>query len=215
MDILTIILACSLHFDDDLVAALVHKVSSDNPFLVGDLVTLETHDHLTTIVEAKAAVQDILRHGGRPAVGLLGIPVTWASRYGRSPDELFDACTNIAVGTAALSEYASQCSPRRRGSGLSKQVQHPSRRALERQRRCILRRLGDDLGASGFVEAVLPEISSVRSAQRDGDKDPPPASSSIVAPIDSESSAGQTTAAPVSGPTVTPLPTAQSVPRAR
>jgi hypothetical protein len=214
MDILTIVLACSLHFDDDLVVALVHKVSSDNPLLVGDLVSLETHDHLTTIAEAKAVIQDILRQGGRPAVGLLGIPVTWAARYGRSPDELFDACTNIAVGSAALSEYASQCSPRHR-PGTSKEVRHPSRRALDRQRRCILRRLGDDLGASGFVEAVLPEISSARSAQRDSDKDPPPASSSIAAPLDSESSAGQTAAAPVASPTVAPLPTAKSVPRAR
>ena len=180
MDILTIVLACSLHFDDQLVTALVHKVSNDNPLMVGDLVTLTTHDHLTSEDQAKAVVDDIIKHGGRPAVGLLGIPTTWAARYGRTPGELFDGCTNIAVGTAALSEFAHQCSPRHR-SGRRRTA---SGRTLNRERICILSQLGDALGASGYGDAVLAEIATRRDRSADLDTDPPAATSPIDISLD-------------------------------
>jgi len=184
MDILTIVLACSLHFDDQLVTALVHKVSNDNPLLVGDLVTLTTHDHLTSVEAARAVVDDIIKHGGRPAVGLLGVPIAWAARYGRTPDELFDSCTNIAVGTAALSEYARQCTPHRSRETTPGKPRTPSRRTLDRQRACILEQLGDALGASGYVTAVLAEIASRRERQADVSTDPPAATSAIDVPLD-------------------------------
>lgn len=43
MDLLTVILACSLHPDDRLVEAFVRKVSDANPLFLGDFVSLATH----------------------------------------------------------------------------------------------------------------------------------------------------------------------------
>jgi|GEM_PF-3125021 len=224
MDILTIVLACSLHFDDQLVTALVHKVSNDNPLMVGDLVTLTTHDHLTSVAEAKAVVDDIIKHGGRPAVGLLGVPTTWAARYGRTPDELFDACTNIAVGTAALSEFAHQCSPPHR-SGKRRAA---SGRALDRERICILKELGDALGASGYVDAVLTEIVTRRARPADVVTDPPAATSPIDISLDDthvfaqapstitrSAAPSRTTSRPLSGSPANHAPPQPSLPTAR
>lgn len=210
MDILTLVLACSLHFDDQLVTALIHKVSDDNPFLVGDLVTLKTLDHLTSIDQARAAVAEILIHGGRPAVGLMGVPISWAARFGRTPDELFDACTNISVGSAALSTYAHQCSPHAvlRPATRRRPDARLSPRRLVRLRSCILRRLGDDLNAVGYVDAVLAEIATRASQPADDGSDPPGAASPILPPDDDY----RTPPGPT--PTAAPLPTAQST-RAR
>jgi hypothetical protein len=201
VDLLTIVLACSLHFDDELVLALVRKVSNDNPLLVGDLVTLTTHDSLSTVADAQAAVEDILKHGGRPAVGLLGVPITWAARYGRQPKDLFDSCVNVAVGTAALSEYAALCLPRPAKAAKKRARPPASPRALAAQRTCILRHLGDDLGASGYVDAVLSEIAARRTTPRASDLDPPAAMSSIDAQGEDDAHA------PASSPiAVTPAP---------
>ena len=70
MDSITaLILACSLHFDDRLVQAFVSKVSEANPYFVGDLATVTSHDNAKSIPEAMLLVEEITRHGGRPAVG--------------------------------------------------------------------------------------------------------------------------------------------------
>jgi hypothetical protein len=48
MDVVTLILACSLYPDDALVRALISDQSQDNPYFVGDLATLKTSDRLTS-----------------------------------------------------------------------------------------------------------------------------------------------------------------------
>ena len=83
MDILAIILACSLHPDDQLVRALIDVQSGGNVYFVGDLATLQSKDSLGSVEEALRVADDIRQYGGRPAVGLLGVPLDWASRYGR------------------------------------------------------------------------------------------------------------------------------------
>lgn len=184
MDILTIVLACSLHFDDELVTALIHRVSNDNPLLVGDLVTLETRERLSSVPEATAAVADILKRGGRPAVGLMALPVTWAARYGRDPEDLFDSCTNVSVGTAILSEYDHLCRTRDRAhTATARRGRHAAKFDRERSRTCILRHLGSDLGVTGYAEGVKQEIASRRLRPPDAIGEPLPAQSPIV-PLD-------------------------------
>jgi hypothetical protein len=104
MDVLAIILACSLHPDDRLVRTLVDVQSDGNRFFVGDLRTLNTNDSLRSAENALRFAEDLRRHGGRPAVGLLGVPLEWSERFGRAPIELFDACTNVSIATAAFSD---------------------------------------------------------------------------------------------------------------
>ena len=105
MDVLlTLILSCSVHLDDSLVEALAYKLSIGNQYFVADLTTLNTYDTARTPSDALRLVEAIKAAGGRPAVGYMSVPLDWAARFGRQPDDLFDGCTNIAIGTAMLSD---------------------------------------------------------------------------------------------------------------
>jgi hypothetical protein len=203
MDAITaLILTCSLHWDDELVRAIVHKASVDNPYFVGDTVTLTTHDHLATDDAALKIVDDIVNHGGRPAVGLMALPITWATRYGRTTADLFDACINISVGTAVLSEHAAECGPRRRRNGAATDAspRPPRGRALNRQRVCILTKLDDDLGVRGYPDAIMQEITARAQQRRDRHVDSPPASAPLVSPDEQPPRSPDVSAAPTPPP---------------
>lgn len=178
MDVLlALILSCSVHPDDHLVEALAAKLSLDNQYFVGDLSNLNTYDNAHSVTDAKKIVDAILAKGGRPAVGYLSVPVTWASHFGRTVDQLFDGCTNIGVATAMLSEFDRSCTigPRHRP--------HAKRHSRPRRGRpgvntpiryCILRHLETELAITGIVEHVLPEAARLDTAPPDPDVDAPP-----------------------------------------
>jgi hypothetical protein len=79
-DLLAIVLACSLHPDDALVTTLVDVQSEGNVYFVGDLKTLKSRDWLRSAEAALQYSDELRAQCGRPAVGLLGIPLDWASR---------------------------------------------------------------------------------------------------------------------------------------
>jgi hypothetical protein len=169
MDLLAVILACSLHPDDALVRTLVDVESSGNVYFVGDLATLKTNDSLKSAEAALRFAEDLRRHGGRPAVGLLGVPLEWAGRYGRAPIELFDACTNVAVATAAFADYHRRCSAVRPRSGhRSAATGHPGRRrdaAALSLRYCVVSRYARDLGLAIAPATTLQRLISERGWQ--------------------------------------------------
>lgn len=181
MDVLlALILSCSLHADDDLVLALASTLSQGNQFFVGDLSNLETYEGAKSGVEALRIATKVKAAGGRPAIGYLALPLEWAARFGRTPDDLTDGCTNIAIGTAVLSDFARVCA-----AGRSR-PHHP--RTLPRRRRrvslpslrpCILARLETELNITGVVAHVLPVASRLSAAPTDRDSDSPAARSSI------------------------------------
>jgi len=181
MDVLALILACSLHADDALVRVMVDVQSGGNLYFVGDLATLKTNDGLTSAADALRAAEEIAKHGGRPAVGLLGVPLDWAARFGHGPLDLFDGCTNIAIGTAMFSEYADACSPRRPPSQLTSQPRgrrRPSRHtvALVAIRSCVLSRLATALGLHGTPAEILKRVDVGPTTTRG---EAPPQTSSI------------------------------------
>ena len=157
MDVLTLILACSVFPDDSLVRAMVELASQGNPHFVGDMTTLATFDKTATVPAAEHLVAELGRQGGRPVVGLMGLPPSWAVRYGRSRQELYDGCVNIWVGTAVLSSHYESCvaahaaifTPAKAGDR-QKRVAPP-----EAVRLCALRRFGADLGVDGYAESIL------------------------------------------------------------
>jgi hypothetical protein len=184
MDVLAIILACSLHPDDEVVRTLVDIESSGNTYFVGDLATLKTNDSLKSAEEALRFAEDLRRHGGRPAVGLLGVPLEWASRHGRSPIELFDGCTNVSVATAALAEYHRRCDA---GRGL------PDRRAAPAQRRrrrpagsaqsfryCVVSQYARDLGLATAPAATLKRLIAEHGAPPPDGTVAPPQRSAVL-----------------------------------
>ena len=156
MDVLTAILACSLHPDEHLVRAVVDVQSAGHQFFVGDLTTLDSNDSARDATTAQSLVAAIKDRGHRPAIGLMGLPAPWAQVYGRDANELWDTCTNISVGSAKLSEFDFQCSTqakrRRRGSATATRV-------------CILQKYAAELGLPrAFVAEVLIRATST-SAQ--------------------------------------------------
>ena len=167
MDVLALILACSLHPDDAFVRTMVDIQSGGNPLFVGDLVTLKTHDTLSSVEDAMHVAEDIAEHGGRPAVGLLGLPVEWGPRFGRGVRDLFDGCTNLQIGSAMFSQYATECSPSGRHHPDHERVtqttsRRPGRRPVserEHLRSCILTKLSRDLGLEGKPTIVLKRVA--------------------------------------------------------
>jgi hypothetical protein len=168
MDVLAIILACSVYPDDSLVRAMVDLASQGNPHFVGDLTTLATFDQINSLPDAERVVIELDRQGGRPVVGLLGLPPAWAKRYGRTRSELYDGCVNLWVGTAVLAGHYEACVSAH--AAMFGPTKSPSRQAAqssgpgkERQQRiappeavrlCALRRFGNELGVDGYAEAI-------------------------------------------------------------
>ncbi len=172
MDVLlTLILSCSVHFDDSLVHALSYKLSVGNQYFVGDLTNLNTYDGAKSVADARKIIDAIKATGGRPAVGFMAVPVDWAARFGRTPDDLFDGCTNIAIGTAMLSDFARLCTVRP-----GRHRPRSRRRALRPTtplRACILRRLEKAMNIEGIVQHVLPVVARLEAAPDGKDSDPP------------------------------------------
>lgn len=157
------ILACSLYASDDaLVRAIAEGPSGKNPYVVIDAAVDPTQvDPPTapkTETEAIARARDLLAKGGRPLLGLLELPPAWLDVFGRDLPSAFDPCTNIAVGTAMLSEFDFEC-----GGGVAATGQgHAS--ALERtnRRACVLRKYEAATGSVDFEGATLLELSFQR-----------------------------------------------------
>jgi hypothetical protein len=176
VDILTVILACSLHPDDQLVEAFIRKVSDANPLFFGDFVTLATHDDLTSPDQVLELAATISEKGGRPALGLMAIPLSWAARFNRQPADLLDACTNISIGTAMMASFATECAPRAGRPSHRTASKKSRRRRLEATRVCVLEGFDRETGIRGFTQ-ILSEIP--RLPIRDPDSDLPAERSNV------------------------------------
>ncbi len=173
MDVLALILTCSVYPDDHLIRAMVELASQANSNFVGDLVTLVTFDRSTSAAESQKVVTQLERRGGRPVVGLLGVPVAWASRYGKTGPDLFDPCTNLMVGSSVLQSHYEACSsthsasisppPASSASSAASASSRKQRMAPpEAIRMCALQRYGADLGIDGFAAAALKYFAKQR-----------------------------------------------------
>jgi hypothetical protein len=157
MDLLATILTCSLYASDDaVVRAIAEGPSGKNPyFLVNTAAPAEGAALLpTTEKEALARSRDLIAQGGKLLLGLLEVPPSWVDAFGRPLESAFDPCINIAIGTAMLSQFDSECAdkvPRRTERA----------RMLERTNRrvCVLRKYEAAIGAEDFADAILLELS--------------------------------------------------------
>jgi hypothetical protein len=153
VDVLTAILACSLHVDDDLVRALVSVQTNEHPFFVGDLTKVTQFESAKTLDSARAALQVVREAGHSPALGLLAVPAAWADEFGKPAESLWDACTNIQIGTAKLSDFDHQC---RAGKGRRRTLRSSANRA------CIVSRYAAALSVNG--RELLGEVFAWLSA---------------------------------------------------
>lgn len=109
MDILIWVLSCSLFNDDLLVQAIINTQSSAYEYYVGDSSNTVEGVYPDNIKISKKVISKVIREGGRPLIGLMGIPSEVAAEYSRIPADLLDPCLNVSVGTAILAELAETC----------------------------------------------------------------------------------------------------------
>jgi hypothetical protein len=167
MDLLTAILTCSLYFgDDDLVRAMAESASHSNPYYVldasVDLTQVDPPPLPKNASEAAARTTDILASGGRPLVGLLQLPPAWMTAFRRDLADAFDSCTNIAVGTAMLSQFDFECT--RAGSAKGPLRPRDAKIGAASRRRCVLRKYEEAIGSSDFAAAAALELRYQRPA---------------------------------------------------
>ncbi|HLK40938.1 MAG TPA: hypothetical protein VKU41_29510, partial [Polyangiaceae bacterium] len=149
MDVLAAILTCSLYADDALVRAIVDN-AHDNPFAIltpeiegGGEGETQPRDRETAL----AKLEELTGRGDRPLLGLMQVPVAWASFFGREPQELFDPCVNLSIGSAMLSEFDYACARGIRSHSSGRTVGSPARRPCATLR---------------YAEAVgVPELTTV------------------------------------------------------
>jgi hypothetical protein len=158
MDILTTILTCSLYASDDaLVRAIAEGPSAGNPYVVvnagSDPTPVDPPPPPTGEKEAVSRAQHLVADRARPLLGLLQLPPAWLDAFGQPLASAFDPCTNVAIGTAMLSQFDYECRAPRAAR------ENP---ALERtnRRACVLRKYEAALGAADFAEAVQLELSA-------------------------------------------------------
>jgi len=121
---------------------------------VGDTKTQTPVDDLVDLDSALHRLQDIERKHGRPVVGLFAVPLDHPLAARVEAKELFDACTNVSIGTAIISEIAESCveSPAKKRGKTRKE---PAKRASDRKRVCISRQYGRLLGMPGLDSEVM------------------------------------------------------------
>jgi hypothetical protein len=160
MDLLTTILTCSLYIaDDSLVRAIAESNPQSNPYWVldasADLTQVDPPAPPKSATEALARASDILAKGGRPVLGLLQVPPGWLSAFGRELGAAFDPCTNIAIGTAMLSEFDTQCAAAQAPRGSSKPR---ARSGAPGRRRCVARKYEEAIGLPDFATVTTLEL---------------------------------------------------------
>lgn len=151
MDISAVLVACSLHTEDDAVVRSIADVQSRGMVVVDvepeSFVREEAAPEPGVAPEGlRAEVVRILGVGGEPVFGVLPVRPAWASELGKTLEELFDPCTAVAIATAKFSEFDYGC--RKRGAPRSY-----SRRA------CSLAAFGTMLGLPALGRAVLADLT--------------------------------------------------------
>lgn len=160
----SIVLACSLHLDDPVVLSIAAAFSRSNPLTVANVAVdhLDPRDDRLAVESvpetAEAAAELVARlvaRGATPVVGLLPILPEWAREFGKTSSTVFDACTNVEIATAKLSEFDHAC----RAYGAT-----PSAPA---RRQCTLQQFGRTVGMPALSRRVLLDLSDPTPAAKE------------------------------------------------
>jgi hypothetical protein len=174
MDVLTTILTCSLYLaDDDLVRAIAESTSASNPYFVldgsADWTQVDPPPIPKDAPAAVARTTEILSKGGKPLLGLLEVPPVWMNAFGRDFAAAFDPCTNLAVGTAMLSQFDFECSakdgPKAARSHASSAATRAGLPRSTAHRRCVLSKYEAAIGSPDFAATTLLELRVQRTAR--------------------------------------------------
>jgi Transglycosylase SLT domain len=106
MDLVTLVLACSLYADNSIPYAMIQTRTQNNPLVV------TVDDNTKTFKTIPAAVQYTRTQsalGKNPEIGLMQISSRWLPEIGAHASDLFRPCKNLVVATQILEKLRLQC----------------------------------------------------------------------------------------------------------
>lgn len=106
MDLVTLILACSLYADNSIPYAMIQTGAENNPLAVTSDASSKT---FKTVPAAVQYVQNQMAQGKTLDIGLMQIPSLWLSEIATHTSDLFRPCKNLVVATQILEKSRLQC----------------------------------------------------------------------------------------------------------
>lgn len=108
MELVTMILACSLYSDNSIANAMLETGSQNNPLVV-TVDNSPTKSFKSADQAAQFATQQI-QQGHDVSIGLMQIPSRWLKKDQAVPAELFMPCKNMVTATKILNAAQNDCS---------------------------------------------------------------------------------------------------------
>jgi hypothetical protein len=106
MDLVTLVLACSLYTDNSIPYAMIQIGTHNNPLVVtvdGDTKTFKTIPAAVQFTRNQIALGKTLN------IGLIQISKQWLPEIGAHASDLFRPCKNLVVATQILEKLRLQC----------------------------------------------------------------------------------------------------------
>lgn len=107
MDLVTMILACSLYADNSIINAMVEVGSKNKPYTVtltdGDSTTLPNEEQTISYANSK------IEQGKAVEIGLMQIPSFWLKQNHLNLNEIIKPCKNMVAATQLLLQAHEQC----------------------------------------------------------------------------------------------------------
>lgn len=106
MDLITLVLACSLYADNSIPYAMIETGSKNDPLVA----TVDNESkHFKTTSKAITFTQKQIAQGKIVDIGLMQIPSQWLPKVGAHADDLFRPCKNLVVATQIMNKIRLQC----------------------------------------------------------------------------------------------------------
>lgn len=106
MNLVTLVLACSLYADNSIPYAMIQTGTQNNSLVV----TVDGHTKtFKTIPAAVRYTNTQISQGRNLEVGLMQIPSRWLPGIGAHASDLFRPCKNLVVATQILEKLRLQC----------------------------------------------------------------------------------------------------------
>ncbi|BBJ98607.1 lytic transglycosylase domain-containing protein [Xanthomonas campestris pv. campestris] len=104
-DLMSVILACSIGVHPQTVQAIIKHESGGNPYAINNQVR---SFYPTRFDDAQRIAVEQVRAGRSTDIGLMQINSQHLTKFGVSPVDLLDPCTNIRIGTTILARNYAQ-----------------------------------------------------------------------------------------------------------
>jgi type IV secretion system protein VirB1 len=107
MDLITMVLACSLYADNSITNAMVQVGSQNQPFAIA--VDGGTPKNFKSQSEALSYANKQISAGHTVDIGLMQIPSTWLKAYHVTVADILMPCKNMVIGTEILYHSEAKC----------------------------------------------------------------------------------------------------------